>query len=96
MQDEHFEWDDAKAAQNVARHKVSFETARKAFDDVLGIEVVDDREDYGEERFNLLGMVADRLLHVTFTVRAQRARLISARIAEPAERRRYHEENSQD
>lgn len=33
MRDEEFEWDEAKAAANLARHGVSFETARLAFDD---------------------------------------------------------------
>jgi uncharacterized protein len=42
-----FEWDDAKAAENYARHGVSFETATKAFKDPFGIERLDDRENYG-------------------------------------------------
>jgi uncharacterized DUF497 family protein len=51
------------------------------------------REDYGEDRFVLLGMVEDRLLHVTYTMREERVRIISARLAEPRELRRYHEDN---
>ena len=33
MKDDEFEWDDVKAAQNLADHGVSFEAARLAFDD---------------------------------------------------------------
>jgi hypothetical protein len=54
----------------------------------------DRRQDYGEERFILLGMVQERLLAVSYTMRGERVRIISARFAEPQERRRYHEENS--
>jgi uncharacterized DUF497 family protein len=94
MRDDHFEWDDAKAAANLARHGVTFEDARRAFADVFAVEREDLRQDYGERRYIWLGMVGDRLLHVAYTMRDQRIRIISARYAEPRERRRYHEENS--
>jgi uncharacterized DUF497 family protein len=93
MQDDDFEWDDAKAAQNLADHGVSFEAARLAFDDPFADERKDPRQNYGEDRFILLGMVQERLLVVAFTMRGERRRMISARCAEPHERRRYHEEN---
>jgi uncharacterized protein len=54
----------------------------------------DRRRDYGEDRYILLGMVQDRLLAVAYAQRGVRLRIISARLAEPPERRRYHEENS--
>lgn len=41
MQDDEFEWDDDKAAQNFAAHGVSFEAGRLAFDDVFAVERVD-------------------------------------------------------
>jgi len=94
MQDDEFEWDDEKAARNFASHGVSFEAARLAFDDAFGVAREDRREGYGEERFILLGMVQEHLLAVSYTMRGERVRIISARLAEPRERRRYHEENS--
>ena len=94
MQDDEFEWDDAKASQNLASHGVSFEAASLAFSDVFAVVREDRRQDYGEERFILLGMVQERLLAVSYAMRGERVRLISARFAEPRERRRYHEENS--
>jgi uncharacterized DUF497 family protein len=94
MLDEEFEWDDAKAARNLASHGVSFEVARLAFDDPFGVAREDQRQDYGEDRYILLGMVQARLLAVAYTVRGVRVRIISARLAEPQERRRYHEQNS--
>ena len=89
-----FEWDEEKAADNYAKHKVTFATARLAFADLFAVEWFDDRFDYGEERFNMLGMAEGRLLSVAYTVRERRIRIISARRAKPNERRRYHEDNS--
>jgi uncharacterized DUF497 family protein len=94
MNADEFEWDDAKAAANLAKHGVSFEQARDAFDDPFAIDFVDDREDYGELRLILIGMVENRLLVAAHTMRNDKVRIISAREAEPHERRRYHEENS--
>ena len=94
MSDDHFEWNDAKAADNFAKHGVDFETAIRAFDDVFAIERLDDREHYGEDRYSILGMVDGRLLYVAYTVREGVIRIISARGAEPYERRQYHEDNT--
>jgi uncharacterized protein len=94
MNDGEFEWDDAKAAQNYADHGVSFEAAREVFKDPFAAERVDDREDYSEDRFVIIGMVDDRVLCITHTLRNGTVRIISARGAEPHERRRYHEDNA--
>ena len=48
MTKDDFEWNKAKAAANRAKHGVTFEQAREAFDDPFAIDFVDDREDYGE------------------------------------------------
>ena len=95
MNDDEYEWDDAKAAANLVKHKVGFEQARRAFADVFLVEREDDTEDYGEPRYNLLGMVDGKVLFVIYTVRGDITRIISARGAEPHERRLYHEENGQ-
>jgi uncharacterized DUF497 family protein len=89
-----FDWDPDKAAENLEKHKVSFEVAQRVFDNPFHIDAIDDREDYGEERSNILGMVDGRLLVVTYTLRGGATRLISARKAEPVESRRYHEEKN--
>lgn len=96
MGDDDFEWDDAKATANYAKHGVTFEAARDVFKDPFAIEQIDDRHDYGEERWTLLGMAGDRLLLVAYTMRQNRVRLISARAAEPFERREYHEQNADE
>ncbi len=91
MRDDQFEWDDAKARTNIARHGVAFEAARDAFNDPFAMDWLDDREHYGEVRHVTLGTVNGRLLSVSYTIRNDRIRVISARGADPRERRRYHE-----
>jgi uncharacterized protein len=94
MEDAEFEWDDDKAALNLVRHNVSFDDARRVFNDPFGDSREDRREDYGEQRFVVIGMAGDRVLVVAYASRGQRIRIISARTAEPRERRRYHDQNS--
>ena len=89
-----FEWDDAKAEANWRAHGVAFHHAVKAFRDPFAIERIDDRQDYGEERINLIGMAEGVILHVTYTERGERIRLISARWAERHEQDDYYRENS--
>ncbi len=93
MNDDDFQWDDRKAADNYAKHGVKFEAARDVFKDPFALGHIDDREDYGEERFTIIGMVNGRLLFVAYTLRGEAIRIISARGAEPYEQRAYHEQN---
>ena len=88
-----FEWDDRKAADNYIKHGVTFEMACDVFKDAFAIERVDDREDYGEDRYAIIGMVDGRLLSVVYTMRDDVIRMISARGADPHEQRQYHEDN---
>jgi uncharacterized DUF497 family protein len=94
MDDDGFQWGSAKAAANLAEHGVSFELARKVFKDAFALDWPDGRENYGEERYCTIGMADDRLLFVAYTMRDDSIRIISARGAEPHERRRYHEHNA--
>lgn len=73
---------------------MTFEAAKRVFRDPFAIERLDDREDYGEDRYVIIGTVDGRVLCVVYTLRNGAIRLISARGAEPHERRRYHEDNA--
>lgn len=88
-----FAWDDAKAAENLRKHGVSFELATQAFRDPFAVEWIDEREAYGEERTILLGMADGTLLVVVYTERGDRRRLISARRATRHEQNLYYSEN---
>jgi uncharacterized DUF497 family protein len=91
-----FEWDPAKAKSNLRKHRVSFEVATRAFADPSAV-VQQDRIENGEYRWQTLGVVDGcLLLLVAHTVRddedgVEVIRIISARRADPKERRRYEE-----
>lgn len=94
MVENRFEWDTEKAATNWRNHGVTFEHAARAVLDPFAVEWIDDRGVYGEERINLLGMCDGVLLHVTYTERGERIRIISARRAVRHEQDHYYRENS--
>jgi len=84
-----FEWDPKKAAANLDKHRVSFEEASTVFGDPLAATVPDPVHS-NELRFITMGRgESGSLLVVVHADRGDRVRLISARVATPAERRRY-------
>ena len=86
-----FEWDDQKNERNLRVHKLSFEQSVSVFLDPLRAFTVDDREAYGEERLTMYGQAEGRLLAVTYTMRGESVRIISARKATRQERQRYED-----
>jgi uncharacterized protein len=88
-----FEWDDKKAALNLAKHKVSFDEACTVFGDPLAITIDDPLHSEDEERFVTLGYShRGRLLVIIFVERRENIRIISARLATRHERRDYEED----
>lgn len=90
-----FEWDPPKAARNKAKHKLSFELAKEVFFDPFVLTELDGYE-HGEERWRTIGAIGSALVLVIHTTRENEAgeeviRIISARRAEPKERRHYEE-----
>ena len=85
-----FEWDSSKERANRRKHGVDFRTAAKVFLDPYAIEL-DHLDAAGELRFNAIGLVDGRMLFVSYTIRGETIRIISARGAEPHEKRKYHE-----
>lgn len=77
-----FEWDDAKAASNFKKHRVTFDEAVTVFGDSLAITFPDtDRKD-GEYRSGTCGRLSsNRLLVAVHTERRNNVRIISARKA---------------
>ncbi|WP_246725205.1 BrnT family toxin [Beijerinckia sp. L45] len=84
-----FDWHDKNEADHVARHGISFAIASAVFLDPRRIETEDRRKDYGERRWNTVGLVDGVCINVTFAMVAETARIISARPAHRKERRRY-------
>jgi uncharacterized DUF497 family protein len=85
-----FEWDENKARSNEEKHSVPFETACEVFFDPLaryGDASVED-----EQREFILGCTFEHdLLLTVYVERGNRTRIISARVATRAEKRRYYE-----
>jgi hypothetical protein len=85
------EWDPDKEKENIRKHKVTFTMASHIWEGVV-FEQYDDRHDYGESRFQALGEVNGRLMVVVFTWRGTARRIISARKANPREKRHFEAE----
>jgi uncharacterized protein len=75
-----FTWDGRKRKLNLAKHGVDFRDAPSIFDGPL-VTVEDTREDYGEPRYNALGLLHGVVVSVTYTERRDEVRLISIRKA---------------
>ena len=87
-----------KNQRNIRKHDVSFETAALAFTDPLHVSL-QDRIENGEERWQTIGVVEGyTLLLVVHLVwdddeGTEVIRIVSARKADPKERRLYEQEN---
>lgn len=87
-----FEWDEAKAAANLAKHGVSFDEAKTVFDDPLFVDFYDPEHSVDEHRYITIGeSERGRLLIVAYTQRDGATRLISAREVTSTERAAYEE-----
>lgn len=86
------EWDENKNRLNQRKHHVSFEEAATVFDDPLEVTIPDPDHSDSETRFISLGQSSSqRLLVVSYSERAARIRIISARTPTNSERRSYEE-----
>jgi uncharacterized DUF497 family protein len=86
-----FEWDRAKAAANVRKHRVDFQEASTVLHDPLSTTFPDPASE-GEPRFVTIGTSArGRLLVVAHIERGDAIRLISARRATRRERGFYEQ-----
>jgi uncharacterized protein len=87
-----FEWDEAKAASNIAKHKVSFEEAASVFGDPLALTFLDPDHSADEKRMLTFGVSCEaRLLVVAHAERGRAIRIISARKATRHERGIYEQ-----
>ncbi len=87
-----FEWDEAKQAKNIKKHKIAFEEAKTVFLDPLARLIEDPDHSEDEDRFILMGM-SERLniLVVCHCYRESEEviRIISARKADREERKQF-------
>ena len=86
-----FEWDEIKRRTNIRDHGIDFLDAALIFEaDTL--DWIDDREDYGEERIIALGLSGLTVLRVTYTLRGDTVRIISAQKASKHDQKRFYKE----
>ena len=82
------ECDPAKRLQTLEARDLDFESITDVFDSFYLVRT-DDRADYGEVRYIMLGALGDRPVVCVWTPRGDAVRVISMRIADDDERKIY-------
>ena len=87
-----FEWDPRKADSNFAKHGVRFSESLPVFDDDYSISAADEVSGTDEQRVLAIGTGTKyRVLAVVYCFRGDNIRIISARVADPNERKLYED-----
>ncbi len=87
-----FEWDAAKTAANLKKHRLGFDEAATVLEDPLSTTFPDETHSTDEGRFVTIGASTQgRLLVVAHTERNDTIRIISARRATRRERAFYEQ-----
>jgi uncharacterized DUF497 family protein len=95
-----FEWDPRKAAINLTKHGLGFETAATVFQDASALSMFDEKHSAAEERWITLGLDNQgQLVVVCHTWRENQrgeasCRIISARKASRSEAAQYKHRNT--
>ena len=86
-----FEWDETKNLENIRKHEIDFADVPSMFDAEMLIEL-DDRFDYGEDRWFGIGFLGLGIAVVVWTERKNNnIRIISARRANRYEQRKFEQ-----
>lgn len=86
-----FEWDERKNELNIDKHGFDFADAYRVFDLPMAVDL-DERSDYGEDRWIGTGLLDGRIVVVVYTQPDEGTiRIISLRKALSHERRRYEQ-----
>ena len=94
MSEPEFEWDQAKAANNLTKHGITFEYATRLFV-APGFRSVDaSRPEDRERRRKAIGILDGRLFVAVYVERAGAYRIVSARRANVMEKRLWSALNS--
>jgi uncharacterized DUF497 family protein len=85
-----FDWDQGNTVKNLIKHNVSCQESEEVFFDESQVILDDERHFGSEKRKLIIGKTnAGILLSVVFTVRNNKIRVISARMASKKERKLY-------
>lgn len=91
-----FEWDEGKSDACFRDRGFDFAYAALAFADPDRIIRQDTRHSYGEDRYQLIGRIEERLFVLVYTPRHDAIRIISARKANSREVKRYENRSHDD
>lgn len=83
-----FDWDPDKRRSNIQKHRLDFIRAVEIFEGPI-VEGLDDRFDYGEDRWIGYGLSRGTVLKVVYTREDDLIRIISAQKANPREHDAY-------
>lgn len=86
-----FEWDEARNETCFQERELDFAYAARAFFDPDRLVQADVRHSYGEDRYQLMGRIEQRLLVAVYTPRLGAVRIISARKANQREVKHYED-----
>ena len=86
-----FDWDEAKRKANLRNHGIDFVGIEQIFDGET-VTILDDRFDYGEQRFVTFGMLEGLVVAVAHSEADERIRIISVRKATKNEEKSYYKE----
>lgn len=90
-----FEWDDSNRTKNWVKHQVSTAECEEVFFNLPLLLANDVQHSQEEQRFYVLGHTnAERTLFISFTIRRNKIRVISARDMSRKERQIYAKANS--
>lgn len=81
-------YDPEKRAKTLAERGLDFDDAVQVLAGPT-IEVLDDRTDYGEERFQTVGLLNDRLVMIVWTPRGETRHIISMRKCNEREKEKF-------
>jgi uncharacterized DUF497 family protein len=85
-------WDRHKNKANIKKHELDFADAYKVFESPMLVGL-DEREDYGEDRWIGIGLMENRVVVIVFTEPDEDTiRVISFRKATTDERNNYEKE----
>lgn len=89
-----FEWDEAKRQSNLDKHGIDFVGIEQVFAGRTAT-ILDERFDYGEERFVTFGLLDGRCVAIAHTETNEVIRIISVRKATRHEESSYFKEISE-
>ena len=91
-----FEWDEVKSDDCFAERGFDFAYAIRAFLDPVRAIRQDTRRNYGEERYQLMGKIEERVFVLVYTPRQDAIRIVSARKANQREVKQYENRTRDD